>query len=96
MYPPEGHNRMRHVDFRKLFEGLGFEVLQDVPRTPFDLLDDKQPSESSEQLLKELEATPISPDFARYTIEELAVLDGFWVLRTNNTANVKMGKQDRP
>jgi SAM-dependent methyltransferase len=79
-FPPDGHNRLRHIDFRYLFEEKGFEIIQEDSLTPFD------PSfsyrgHSREKLIEQLKSTPLAPEFQKYTLEELAVLGGFWVLR---------------
>jgi len=83
MYPPDGHNRMRHVDFGELFEELGFDVLHEQAETPFGK--GEWTMESPEQLIRELKTMQIAEDFAGYPLEDLAVLGGFWVLRNNNT-----------
>lgn len=80
MYPPDGHNRMRHVDFRNLFLESGYEIVVDRPFTPFDP-DFSLQNHSKEELLTQIQETPLSEEFSNYSREELAVLAGFWVLR---------------
>jgi SAM-dependent methyltransferase len=80
MYPPDGHNRLRHIDFKHLFEETGFEIIQEDSRTPFDSSFSYQ-GHSREKLIEQLKSTSLAPEFQKYTFEELAILSGFWVLR---------------
>lgn len=80
MYPPDGHNRMRHVDFRNLFLESGYDIVVDQPFTPFDPNFSFQ-NHSREELLTQIGEAPVSGEFSKYSREELAVLAGFWVLR---------------
>jgi SAM-dependent methyltransferase len=80
MYPPDGHNRLRHIDFRHLFEEIGFEIIQEDLQTPFESSFSFQ-GHSREKLIEQLKSTPLALEFQKYTLEELAVLSGFWVLR---------------
>jgi SAM-dependent methyltransferase len=80
MYPPDGHNRLRHKDFRTLFGDVGFEILKEEAVSPFDHEFSYQ-GHSRDKLIEQLKSTPLAPEFQKYTLEELAVLSGFWVLR---------------
>ncbi|WP_339929970.1 class I SAM-dependent methyltransferase [uncultured Brevundimonas sp.] len=60
-------NRLRHSDFRKLFETAGFRILEDTPET----LPDWE---------VQLGRQAISWDFADYSIDDLAATSGTFVL----------------
>ncbi|MDR2438626.1 MAG: class I SAM-dependent methyltransferase [Planctomycetaceae bacterium] len=91
MYPPGGHNRMRHIDYKYLFEDVGFEILEEKAISPFnpDIPDQyhNPPLQSSSELIEILKSMPIAKEFSDYPIEELAKLTGYWVLRKPYTEN---------
>ncbi|MDR1486030.1 MAG: class I SAM-dependent methyltransferase [Planctomycetaceae bacterium] len=91
IYPPGGHNRMRHIDYKYLFEDAGFEILEEKAISPFtpDILDPYHdpPLQSSTKLIEILKSMPIAKEFSNYPIEELAKLTGYWILRKPYTQN---------
>jgi SAM-dependent methyltransferase len=88
MYPPGGHNRMRHIDYKYLFEETGFEILEEKAISPFipDIPDlyHSPPPQLSTELIEILKSMPIAKEFSNYPIEELAKLTGYWVLKKTN------------
>lgn len=84
MYPPDGHNRLRHSDYKKLFEEAGFDVVSSTAISP--LYEDTYKPErfagwTAQQLIDEIKTMPIDPEFTHYSLEDMATLCGFWVLK---------------
>ena len=61
MNPLDYQNRMRHIEYIRLFERAGFEVVADE-------------SLADQRALQDLERLKIHPDFQQYPPEELAIL----------------------
>ncbi|MDR2407784.1 MAG: class I SAM-dependent methyltransferase [Bacteroidales bacterium] len=80
-----GHNRKPHTEYKKLFNGSGFSILSETKISPFDtnypVLQKAIGFPSSEQLIKALHSIPLAEQFRDYTLDELSVLCGFWVLK---------------
>jgi hypothetical protein len=72
-------NRLRHVEYVRLFSEEGFEVLEEHCERP-------GPAE-----LQTLEKLPLSPAFAGYSLDELSVQGSLLVLRPAVTARAGPG-----
>jgi hypothetical protein len=62
-------NRLRHVDYRRIFLEAGFTILEEKPIIP------------TSDVFETLNHMIISEQFHGYTPEELSVLGGWWVLK---------------
>ena len=72
-------NRLRHHDYIRLFEESGFEILEETAHVPDDAV----------ELLESLE---ISPQFSRYSLDELAPIWGEFVMRPSPRAFTRRGR----
>lgn len=74
-FNPPNHfqNRMRHSDYEGLFKDSGLTALEKRPVIPPD----------SE---KDLHRVPLAAEFARYSPEDLAALNGFFLLSVARTS----------
>jgi FkbM family methyltransferase len=93
--PCEGHhNRKRHIDYEKLFLHTGFNIIINDPVSPLDssftpVYQTGHEMPSTDQLVQSLCTLQLSEEFKTYTLEELAILTGFWVLNKKNYTNNK-------
>ena len=87
-----GHNRKRHKDYKELFKNTGFDIVREDPVSPLDesfvseyAYPYKEVMGSQKKTAEELRQSPIAADFNEYTLEELAVLAGFWILKKSRS-----------
>ena len=62
-------NRLRHIDYTRLFEDAGFDVLEE------------NVSAGSEADLKSIRSLTLDPLYDKYELSDLAAHDAFFVLR---------------
>lgn len=67
--PLHCQNRLRHKDYIDLFKRSGFEILEE------------RPSEVTQAELELVRRTPLASHFRRYSVQELAVQNSFFLLR---------------